>query len=491
MDWIYKLQDAVNYIEDNLLEDIHPEDISKSIYSSSFHFQRIFSLITGVSVGEYIRNRRLSLAGLELYQTKAKTIDMALKYGYETPESFAKAFTRFHGISPSTARNSDENLKSFNRLQIQINVKGKDILDYKIEIKDEFIGSKSKILPEIKIRFNNTWVDTAFSDFMNSLVAALYYTDKKYTTEYVMGATGAAFNAYWSFVSNNSCDLLLLGDKFIEKTFHNLRFYYTHFKKETCANWESVIKSKIVESIDNDFPALVRFKNGYSVVCGYDNNGSILHGTMWCHDDANGYFNAEDWYENVDNVIIINGKKPEQDLAEQCKDILEWCIHLLRLPSFYNYENNIECFNGIACYDKVIAFLKDEEKYNGQYDIRYWCEEIFNNFIQFNINKRKFIPGFLRSIARDFTSLSTDLEEASKAFSIVAELYNEIGKEAPYSWLPDDKIEKIKDTTYRNCITSSLLTIKESEIIGVQFLEHALEKLISGMSDSCASVNAR
>ena len=81
--------------------DINQDDIAKSVYSSSYHFQRIFSMIVGVTIGEYVRNRRLSLAGHELYETKTEVINIALKYGYESPESFTKVFMRFHGIVPS------------------------------------------------------------------------------------------------------------------------------------------------------------------------------------------------------------------------------------------------------------------------------------------------------------------------------------------------------------------------------------------------------
>ncbi|MBO5411225.1 MAG: helix-turn-helix transcriptional regulator, partial [Clostridia bacterium] len=106
MDWIVGIQRAINYIEDNLTETIDYEEVAKQCYSSSYHFQRVFSILCGYTVGEYIRNRRLTLAGKELATTNAKVIDVALKYGYESPDSFAKAFQKFHGILPSQARNN-------------------------------------------------------------------------------------------------------------------------------------------------------------------------------------------------------------------------------------------------------------------------------------------------------------------------------------------------------------------------------------------------
>lgn len=132
MEWIQSLNSAIDYIEEHLLEELSCEDIAEHIYSSSFHFQRVFSLLTGMTVGEYIRNRRLSLAGQELIMSHTKVIDIALKYGYNTPESFTKAFSRFHGITPNQARKEGSNLKSFNRLLIKIILEGGNIMDYKI-----------------------------------------------------------------------------------------------------------------------------------------------------------------------------------------------------------------------------------------------------------------------------------------------------------------------------------------------------------------------
>lgn len=116
MDWIIGLQKAIDYIENNLTDTIDYEKVAAQSYSSSYHFQRVFSILCGFTIGEYIRNRRLSLAGSELATSDAKVIDVALKYGYESPDSFAKAFQKFHGILPSQARNDGSKLKTFSRL---------------------------------------------------------------------------------------------------------------------------------------------------------------------------------------------------------------------------------------------------------------------------------------------------------------------------------------------------------------------------------------
>lgn len=104
MDWIQGIQRAIDYVETNITEEIDFEAAAKEAHFSSFHFQRVFGILCGFSLGEYIHMRRLSLAGEELSAGEAKIIDVALKYGYDTPESFFRAFTRFHGITPSEVK---------------------------------------------------------------------------------------------------------------------------------------------------------------------------------------------------------------------------------------------------------------------------------------------------------------------------------------------------------------------------------------------------
>ena len=135
MEWIQSINKAIDYIEDHLTEDIHCEDVAGAVYISVFHFQRTFNLLTGMTVGEYIRKRRLSLAGEELTRQNVKVIDVALKYSYDSPESFAKAFSRFHGITPGQVKKGNT-LKSFNKLVVKITVERGTIMDYRIEKKE-------------------------------------------------------------------------------------------------------------------------------------------------------------------------------------------------------------------------------------------------------------------------------------------------------------------------------------------------------------------
>ena len=132
MEWIESLQKAITYMEEHLFEDINYEDVARQVHISSYEFHRAFSFVTGMTANAYIRNRRLSLAGNELVKSDARITDLAMKYGYDTPESFTKAFTRFHGIAPKTAREQAGKLVFFNPLTITLDVKGGKSMDYRI-----------------------------------------------------------------------------------------------------------------------------------------------------------------------------------------------------------------------------------------------------------------------------------------------------------------------------------------------------------------------
>jgi AraC family transcriptional regulator len=147
MEWLFRMKEALDYMESKMEEHINIDDIARVAYSSPFHFQRMFYMLTGVSVADYIRRRRLTLAAQELAISKVKVLDVALKYGYESPESFAKAFRRAHGIAPSSARESGIQLKAFPRLSFHLSLKGDKEMEYRIVEKEDFtvIGKSIRV----------------------------------------------------------------------------------------------------------------------------------------------------------------------------------------------------------------------------------------------------------------------------------------------------------------------------------------------------------
>ncbi|MBQ8182237.1 MAG: AraC family transcriptional regulator [Ruminococcus sp.] len=136
--WTEGIQNAIQYIEDNLTEELCIEDIAAKAYVSPFYFQKIFNVLCGFTVGEYIRSRRLTIAAEELSGTDIKVIDAAVKYGYDSPDSFTRAFMKFHGISPSAAKKKGAEIKCFAPLKIKLTLEGGSMIDYKIVEKSAF-----------------------------------------------------------------------------------------------------------------------------------------------------------------------------------------------------------------------------------------------------------------------------------------------------------------------------------------------------------------
>ncbi len=152
------IQAAIDYIEANLTGDMDVHDIAARAYISAFHFQRLFSALCGLPLGEYIRRRRLTLAAQEL--TKGmKVIDAAMKYGYDSPDSFARAFRRFHGVLPSQATQPGVTLQAFAPMKINMNQEGGIMLEYRIVEKGPFtvMGYKKQFSNETSYQEIPAW----------------------------------------------------------------------------------------------------------------------------------------------------------------------------------------------------------------------------------------------------------------------------------------------------------------------------------------------
>ena len=153
--WIEGIQESIDFIEANLTENLDIEVIAGKAALSPFYYQRIFGALCGMTVGEYIRARRMTLAAQELNRKDIKVIDVAVKYGYDSPDSFAKTFQKFHGITPSQAREPGAPLRSFAPMHIKITMEGGSMMDYRIVEKDQFT------IVGVKRRFNS---DTSYQE---------------------------------------------------------------------------------------------------------------------------------------------------------------------------------------------------------------------------------------------------------------------------------------------------------------------------------------
>jgi AraC family transcriptional regulator len=147
MDSLKNMNGAIKFIEENLTNEIDFKEVARLAYCSEYHFKRMFSFLAGISLSEYIRRRRLTLAAFELKNNNVKVIDIAIKYGYSSPDSFARAFQHLHGITPSEARSNGHSLKAYPPMSFQLSIKGGSEMNYRIEEKEAFhiIGIKKRV----------------------------------------------------------------------------------------------------------------------------------------------------------------------------------------------------------------------------------------------------------------------------------------------------------------------------------------------------------
>ena len=149
MDWIERLNAALEYIEDNLCGTEDIKEIASAANTSHFHFQRLFYVITDITVADYVRRRRLTLAAGEIQQG-ADILETALKFGYESQASFTRAFSRLHGLTPAKAREPGARLKAYPPLTFNISIQGVHSMEYQIKDFESFqiTGAMRRITTE-------------------------------------------------------------------------------------------------------------------------------------------------------------------------------------------------------------------------------------------------------------------------------------------------------------------------------------------------------
>lgn len=177
MDWIARLNRSIDYIEEHLGDEIDPRKLAEITYCSSFHYQRMFSFIAGVPLSEYIRRRRMTLAAVDL-QAGEKVLDVALKYGYNSPTAFNRAFQALHNVPPSLARQKGVLLKSFPAISFKISIKGVEKMNYRIENKEAFriVGKSMPLEQDIEKNFKTVpamWDNLAKEGSLQKLVSLM------------------------------------------------------------------------------------------------------------------------------------------------------------------------------------------------------------------------------------------------------------------------------------------------------------------------------
>ncbi len=355
MDWIQSMQKAINYIEDNMLEELDTEKVAGHVYVSNANFQRIFSLITGITIGDYIRFRRLSLAGKELTRTSEKVIDIALKYGYDTAESFTKAFVRFHGITPSAAKKSASSLRNFTPFSIQIDIRGG-------------FNMERRFIPNIPLITMSADAYVYQTSFIGALYGALIGVGEEYTHPELLAYSALGNRLCWT-----PCRWIF-GNEMIE---NNMEYPFEAQNRTLNAiGWEirktdverdiegnsinitdEQIRRDYVDSINKGIPVLVQgitndgCKHDYDVFFGYEDNGNKIIGWDYYQDDAEPFV-REKWERELISYILLT--KKTEPISDR-----ERVINMFK--SIVEYSRKKEIRGKKVAFAAWEAFLRDLE----------------------------------------------------------------------------------------------------------------------------------
>lgn len=178
MEWVERLNQSMNYIEEHLTDEIDYEQLGRIACCSAYHYQRMFTYMAGISLAEYIRRRKMSLAAVDLQGGNSRIIDIAEKYGYHSPTAFNRAFQSFHGVAPSSVKNEGVSVKSFSPIVFRIAVKGATEMNYRIETKDAFriVGVSVPLYKDIEKNFTvipPKWQEISMNGTLQRLIGMM------------------------------------------------------------------------------------------------------------------------------------------------------------------------------------------------------------------------------------------------------------------------------------------------------------------------------
>jgi len=416
MDWIQSITRAISYIESNLTENITVSDVADAVYSSSSNFQRVFNLATGITIGDYIRNRRLSLAGQELLQPKNKIADVAEKYQYNTQESFSKAFSRFHGINPSDVRKHLNELKYFHHFTVNITIQGGFEMSNSLEIlvsaqhaamESDFISDLMAIVEPARksnkikgLRLISTWENYYLASAICSIGESLGAgRSGKNDFHFYAHITGDSFTHMYAADKGNPdkipCDSGVTNYFFMP---HVVKKAYAAFGYDCIYISNSQIKkdfravmNAIKTSVDNGVPVLawgmgnVTMNGGTRydplpegcLIGGYDEN-DVLYVNLYPNKndpdrlpksavDEGGFCAISNGLDTTNGLFFVGKKLENIDLKQIYQDAINSIPIFLTLPVFEGYMNGKWAF-GKAAFDVWADTLETDEYFMDKTD---------------------------------------------------------------------------------------------------------------------------
>ncbi|MCL2774709.1 MAG: AraC family transcriptional regulator [Oscillospiraceae bacterium] len=360
MNWSENINEAIDYIENNLTEKIDYNKAARISCCSLNKFQRLFLFVTDINVSEYVRRRRMTLAAEELMKSDIKIIDLALKYSYESPEAFTRAYQSFHGYPPSVTRKFGVYNK-YGRLSIQIKIHGGDL-----SMKTEQNKEKKVIKGVCEIG----WGFSA-NPYAGVITACMEALGEGRDCELAGVISGLGFAYTWYPGAPN--DAIITDDNMIKRTFDALGYKVSIYRDSDTHNTaqsrtKEFYKNQIISSIDRGFPVLgFGFTNSYPFACailGYENGADTLYlRSYWDDnvtiDEETGYQRTSEWYDCCYGIVVIEEKiTPAIKGKELLRHCLKAAVEISEQKTTQFYDITVPY--GLASYDTMIGVLEDD-----------------------------------------------------------------------------------------------------------------------------------
>jgi hypothetical protein len=347
-------------------------------------------------------------------------------------------------------------------------------------------GQPSKILDGVQQIY---WGTTPCLCFVGSVVSSLQYLGEDLTGDYAMGVSGGAFKDFWIPPwDGGNCDLLMIGDEPIRRTFAALGYGHTLIRIPDGAAPAQVkdgLQPLIVSQIDSGKPVIAIGVVGPPEACvitGYEQGGDVLRGWSYFQENRDAYFRSDNWFENCYGIILIGEKIGAPSPRQVLQDALEWAIALIRVPEHPRKSaTKPRLISGIAAYEAMAQALEREEEWQFTLDdaetMQLRCFAISNDGVHLLQCERAVAARFLDTMAEQDLPGADDLRKAAAIYRQEVTILTDASKLAPFSFAPDEERRKLLDPDHRRQLARLVREAKACEESAVEHLERAHQAL--------------
>jgi hypothetical protein len=330
--------------------------------------------------------------------------------------------------------------------------------------------------------------------FVGSTLVCMHYMGRPVSDAFVMGVSGGAFKMFWVPPwAECNCDLLIVGEEPIRRTFAALGYDYTYLPDRDRLHRRSkaFYHDTITSQLNRGVPLIAIGVVGppeAGVITGYDEGGDVLYGWSYFQDDPNGYYRSDNWYNNAHGVILIGGQKAVPSKQQVLRDALEWAITLIRQPEM-DLEGEPEigvrrCYSGLAAYDQMLASLTRDEDFptDNPAALSIRLHALINDGAWQMMEKRRLAAEFLKEMADPTQRSSGELFKAAELYMRLSEVWCEAGMMIPWSSASPDDMLKLTNPQWRAKFSGYVQQARPLDEQAVMHLERALDLLKASSS---------